>query len=79
MKKDDIIKNRIASGLDQDYAAVIDFYDSMTPRDRGKVSTAIVEGQHGIDIPQSFHQIIAMFASIGFLEVASRWAENKGK
>jgi hypothetical protein len=61
----------ISAGLDQDYAAWVEKYDSMTPEERGELAEDIVrlEGSSAL-----CYRLVGSLAGVAFMEIAARWA-----
>jgi len=71
-------ENMIIAGLDQDYAEAVRVYEGLTPRQRGDLADWIVGNRGNVRrAPQVILEQMRALASIGFLEVGHRWANQR--
>lgn len=67
----------LVAGLDQDYAAMVDWYDGLLPEERGELSEWIVRGGTEVgEAPEWIRNAITTFAGVAFLDIAHRWSNR---
>lgn len=73
----DRTENMIVAGLDQDWAALVEFYDSIDPLERGEIAEWLTDKRGPIhDAPDYVLDRIKAFASVAMLETGLRWSQR---
>jgi hypothetical protein len=71
----------LTSAIDQDLAAMTDYYQSLTEIGRGQLALAIIFAEKHPDqllaLGENHRRALAAFASIGFLHVGRQFAERR--
>jgi hypothetical protein len=70
------IEAMLETALDQDYAAAVDWYDRLTPLERGDLAVWVCNREPASKATAKIIEQSQFLAAIGFMEVSRRWIER---
>lgn len=73
-------ENMVLAGIDQDQAAADETYEHLSPHERGEIVLWLT-GKKGdlCDAPEWVLKVVALFASLTFMQVGLRWGQRHGR
>jgi hypothetical protein len=79
--KSDMADNMLTAAIDQDEAAALDYYDRLSPADRGEIASYAAgrEGYEDLrDAPDWVQGALKFFAALALMRTGQSWSQKRG-